>query len=105
MTAGLNLVLVCSAVLFAMGAAALLIKRNVVVMLIGTQLMLTAGGLAFVAFARFGLGASSPSRGPAVALFVSAIGIAELAVGLAMAAIIYREQRTFLVDEYESVVR
>jgi NADH-quinone oxidoreductase subunit K len=103
MTAGLNLILVASAALFAIGAAALLVKRSVVVMLIGTQLMLTAGGVAFVAFSRFGLGWVSANRGPAVALFATAAGIAELAVGLAMAAIIYREQRTFLVDEYESV--
>lgn len=103
MSAGLSLILVASASLFAIGATALLLKRSVVVMLIGTQLMLTAGGLAFVGFSRFGLGWVNANSGPAVALFATAAGIAEMAVGLAMAAIIYREQRTFLVDEYESV--
>ncbi|MDQ6883092.1 MAG: NADH-quinone oxidoreductase subunit NuoK [Candidatus Dormibacteraeota bacterium] len=103
MSAGLHLVLTASAVLFGIGALALLVKRSVIVMLIGTQFMLTAGSLAFVAFSRFGLGAGSPGRGQVVALIVSGLGIAELAIGLAMAAIIYREQRTFLVDEYESV--
>ena len=101
MTAGLNLVLVASAALFAIGAAGLLIKRNVLLMLIGSQLMLTAGGLAFVAFNRFGLGALDRTRGPAMTLFVGAVGIAELAVGLATAYMLYREHRSFLVDEYE----
>lgn len=103
MSAGLNLILVASAALFAIGAASLIVKRNVIVMLIGTQLMLTGGGLAFVAFDRFGLGALHHSRGPAMTVFIGAVGIAELTIGLAMAAIIYREQRTFLADQYEPV--
>ncbi|MEO6796995.1 MAG: NADH-quinone oxidoreductase subunit K [Candidatus Dormibacter sp.] len=103
MTAGLNLVLVASAALFAIGAVALLVKRSVIVMLIGSQLMLTAGGLAFVAFSRFGLGWVNTNRGPAVAFVAGTVGVAELAIGAAMAVIIYREHQTFLADEYESV--
>jgi NAD(P)H-quinone oxidoreductase subunit 4L len=103
MTAGLSLFLIASAILFATGCFALLAKRSAVIMLIGTQLMLTAGAIAFTAFARFGLGAGHRNNGPAVALFASATGLCELAVGLAMAAVIYREHRTFLSDEYESV--
>lgn len=103
MTVGLQLLLVASAALFAIGCFALIAKRSVVIMLMGTQFMLTAGALALVAFANFGLGAQHRENGPALALFVAAIGVCELAVGLAMAAVIYREQRTFLADEYESV--
>jgi NADH-quinone oxidoreductase subunit K len=105
MSAGLNLVLVASACLFAIGAVAIVVKRSVVLMLIGTQLMLTAGGVAFVAFSRFGEGAVNPGRGAAMALFTGAIAVIGLAVGLAMAAVIYREHSTLLVDEYESVAR
>ena len=57
-----------------------------------------AGALAFVALARFGLGAGHASAGAATALFAGAIAVAELAVGLAMAALIYREQRSFALD-------
>ena len=99
MSAGLNLILVGSAALFAIGAAGLIVKRNVIVMLIGTQLMLAAGGMAFVAFGRFD--GRTGSGGASMALFVSALGVAELAVGLAMASLLYREHRSLLVDEYE----
>lgn len=103
MSAGLNLVLVASAALFSVGAIGIVIKRNVLVMLIGSQLMLTAAGMAFVAFARFGLGAMNPSSGAALALLAGFVGVLELAIGVAMALVIYREHDTFLNDKYESV--
>jgi len=103
MKAGLSLMLVASAALLAIGALGLVVKRNVVVMLIGSQLMLTAAGLAFVAFARFGLGAANANNGAAVALFAGFAGAGGLAIGVAMAAVVYREHDTFLNDEYESV--
>jgi NADH-quinone oxidoreductase subunit K len=98
MSAGLNIVLVACAALFAVGAFALVARRSAIVMLLGTQFMFMAGGIAFVAFARFGLGAVHATAGAAVALFAGATAVAELAVGLAMAALIFREQRNFSVD-------
>jgi NADH:ubiquinone oxidoreductase subunit K len=98
MTAGLNLLLVASAALFAVGAFGVVARRSAVVMLLGTQFMFMAGALVFVAFARFGLGAGHASAGAAAALFAGAVAVAELAVGLAMAAVIYREQRSFALD-------
>jgi len=98
MSAGLNLVLAASAVLFAVGAFAVVARRSAVLMLIGTQFMFLAGSIAFVAFGRFGLGAVNATAGAAVAIFASATAVAELAVGLAMAALIYREHRSLAVD-------
>jgi len=98
LSAGLVLILVASAALFAVGAFALVVRRSAVVMLLGTQFMFMAGGIAFVAFARFGLGALHATAGAAVALFAGATAVAELAIGLAMAVLIYREQRNFGVD-------
>ncbi len=98
MNAGLNLILAASAALFAVGAFALVARRSAVLMLLGTQFMFMAGGIAFVAFARFGLGAVHTTSGAAVAMFAGATAVAELAVGLAMAALIYREHRSFAVD-------
>src|SRR5207244_11778206 len=66
--------------------------------LFGTRFMFMAGWIAFVAFARFGLGAVNATAGAAVAIFVGATAVAELAVGLAMAALIYREHRSLAVD-------
>jgi NADH:ubiquinone oxidoreductase subunit K len=91
-------VLVGSAALFAVGAFALVARRSAIVMLLGTHFMFAAGGIAFVAFARFGIGARNPNAGVTVALFAGATAVAELAVGLAIAALIYREQRSFSVD-------
>src|SRR2546425_12645113 len=98
MNAGLNLVLAASAALFAVGAFALVARRSAVLMLMGTQFMFMAGCIAFVAFARFGLGAVNATSGAAVAIFAGATALAELAVGLAMAALIYRQHRSLVVD-------
>ena len=82
MNAGLNLILTASAALFAVGAFAVVARRSAVLMLIGTQFMFFGGSIAFVAFARFGLGAAHASAGAAVAIFAGATAVAELAVGL-----------------------
>jgi len=49
------------------------------------------------------LGAASANKGAAVALFAGFAGVTGLAIGVAMAAVVYREHGTLLVDEYESV--
>ena len=98
MSVGLNVMLVASAALFAVGAFALVARRSAIVTLLGTQFMFMAGGIAFVAFSRFGLGAQNQNAGATVALFAGAIAVAELAIGLAMAARIFREQRNFSLD-------
>jgi len=98
MSAGLSLVLVGSAALFAVGTFALVARRSAIVMLLGTQFMFAAASIAFVAFGRFGLGAKNQNAAAAVALFAGATAIAELAVGLAVATLIYREHRSFAVD-------
>jgi NADH-quinone oxidoreductase subunit K len=97
-SAGLSLLLVASAALFAVGVLGVVTRRSAVVMLLGTQFMFIAGALVFVAFARFGLGAERATAGATMALFAGAVSVAELAVGLAMAALIYREQRSFALD-------
>jgi NADH-quinone oxidoreductase subunit K len=95
---GLNLVVATSAALFAVGAFAVVARRSAVLMLIGMQFMFVAGSIAFVAFARFGLGAVNAPAGAAVAIFAGATAVAELAVGLAMAALIYREHHSLAID-------
>jgi NADH-quinone oxidoreductase subunit K/NAD(P)H-quinone oxidoreductase subunit 4L len=98
MNVGLNLVLAASAALLGVGAFAVVARRSAVLMLIGTQFMFMGGSIAFVAFARFGLGAANAKAGAAVAIFAGATAVAELAVGLAMAALIYREHRSLAID-------
>ncbi len=65
--------------------------------------MFAAGAIAFVAFGRFSvLGQTGQTAhenvAGAMALFVGAVAVAELALGVAMAALIFRESRSFAVD-------
>lgn len=98
MNVGLNLVLVASAALFAIGAFAVVARRSALLMLLGTQFMFMAGSIAFVAFARFGLGAGQATAGAAVAIFAGAAALVELAIGLAIAAVIFQEHASLAVD-------
>lgn len=98
MTVGLNQVLAASAALLAIGAFATIARRSVLIALLGVQFMLLAGGLAFVAFGRFGLGAENANAAGTMALVVGASAIGQLVVGLAMAAVVYRERRSLAVD-------
>jgi NADH:ubiquinone oxidoreductase subunit K len=98
MSAGLNLILAASALLFAIGAFAVVARRSGIVMLIGTQFMFAAGAVAFVAFARFGRGGAPVDAGPAMAFFVAITAAAELAIGTGMAVVLYRASRAFFLD-------
>jgi NADH-quinone oxidoreductase subunit K/NAD(P)H-quinone oxidoreductase subunit 4L len=98
MTVGLNLILGASAVLFAVGSFAVVARRSAIVMLMGTQFMFAAGAIAFVAFGKFGRGAEAVAAGSAVAIFVAITTAAELAIGAAMAVLLYRASRAFFLD-------
>ena len=98
MTVGLNLLLLASAALLAIGAFAVAARRNVLVSLVGCQFMLLAGAIAFVAFGRFGLGAANRNGAAAMAMFAGAGALAQLAIGLALVVALYREGRSFVLD-------
>jgi NADH:ubiquinone oxidoreductase subunit K len=103
MSVGLNAILVASAALMATGAFAIAARRNAVITLLGTQFMFAAGVVAFVAFGRFSVlgqtpGAAHQNVAGAMALFVGAVAIADLAVGAAMAVLLYRDSRHFFLD-------
>jgi NADH-quinone oxidoreductase subunit K len=98
MTVGINLILIASSALFAVGLFAIVARRSAITTLLGTQFMFAAGAIAFVAFGRFGLGRAEQNAGAAMALFAGATAVAELTIGLAMALVIYRESRNFVID-------
>jgi NADH-quinone oxidoreductase subunit K len=87
--------LLLSSVLFALGAAGVVVRRNVIVMFMSIELMLNAGNLAFVAFAqRLG-----NIDGQTVVFFVMTVAAAEAAVGLAVFLALFRTRETLNVDE------
>lgn len=87
--------LVLSALLFAIGAGGVLIRRSPVVILLCLELMLNAGNLALVAFSRM-LGNAD---GQVFALVVMVIAACEVVVGLGLIVAIYRRRLPLNVDE------
>ena len=78
-------------ILFTIGAAAVLLRRNAIVVFMGVELMLNATNLAFVTFARI----YGTLDGQVIALVVAA---AEVVVGLAIIMAIFRSRRSASVD-------
>jgi NADH-quinone oxidoreductase subunit K len=87
--------LVLSALLFAVGAGGVLIRRNPVVILLCLELMLNAGNLALVAFSRM-LGNQD---GQVFALVVMVIAACEVVIGLGLIVALYRRRLPLNVDE------
>jgi NADH-quinone oxidoreductase subunit K len=78
--------LVLSAVLFAIGAMGVLLRRNLITILLSIEVMLNAANLSFVAFGRF----HGSADGQIIALFVMAVAAAEATVGLALVIALFR---------------
>jgi NADH-quinone oxidoreductase subunit K len=97
----LDAYLVLSAILFSIGAFGFLARRNAISMLMSIELMLNAVNLTFVAFGAFVKELNAHAS--VIALVVMAVAAAEATVGLAIVISIYRNRRTPLVDEYDSM--
>jgi NADH-quinone oxidoreductase subunit K len=84
-----------SAILFVIGVAGVLTRRNAIVVYMSIELMLNAVNLTLVAFSAF-LG---DITGLTLVFFVMAVAAAEAAVGLAIVISVYRNRRTVNIDE------
>ena len=93
MTLSLTPFLALSAVLFSVGLYGILTRRNAILILMCTELMLNAANLNFAAFSTV---RGDPS-GQVFAIISIAIGAAEVAVGLAIMIVVYRNRHTILV--------
>ena len=98
MTIELEEYLVVGALLFGIGLYVALSKRNVVGVLMGVELMLNGVILTLVAFSRFAE-ADVTLSAQVFAVFIIAVAAAEVAVGLALALVVYRNRRTISVDK------
>ncbi len=87
--------LILAAFLFAVGVAGVATRRNVLIIFMSVELMLSAVNLTFVAFSRF-LGSMD---GQIFVFFVMTVAAAEVAVGLAIIVALYRNRETVNVDE------
>jgi NADH-quinone oxidoreductase subunit K len=87
--------LVLSFLLFLIGTAGVLLRRNALIVLMGIELQLNAGNLALLAFSR----ALGDQKGHAFAFVIIAIAAAEAAVGLAILVALFRSRQTVNLDE------
>jgi NADH-quinone oxidoreductase subunit K len=90
---------VLSAILFALGVAGVLLRRNAILIFMSVELMLNSANLAFVAFAR----AFQDVRGQVFVFFVMTVAAAEVAVGLALIVAIFRTKKSIDIDELHSM--
>jgi NADH-quinone oxidoreductase subunit K len=94
--------LILSALLFCIGLAGALTRRNAILVLIGIELMLNAANLNFIAFWRYN---PNPDDliGIMFVIFSIAVAAAEAAVGLALIIAIYRHYKTINLDKMDSL--
>ena len=85
-------VLILAAVLFLLGAVCAVARRNLIMILIGVEVMLSAAGLAFIGAAM----RWQQLDGQAFVIFIMAVAASEVAVGLAL--IVYSQRRTGTLD-------
>jgi len=95
MTVPISYYLVLAAVLFSIGVASFLLKRNIITIFMSIELMLNAVNLTFVAFAHMW----HQITGQIFVFFVMVVAAAEAAVGLAIIIAIYRTRQTLNVDQ------
>ena len=90
-----NYYIILSAVLFSIGVAGVLLRRNAIIIFMSIELMLNSANLAFVAFAR----SFADVAGQVFVFFVIAVAAAEVAVGLALIVTIFRTKKSIDIDE------
>jgi NADH-quinone oxidoreductase subunit K len=90
--------LLLSSLLFAIGLVGALARNNMIIVLLGIELMLNAANINFVAFWRFGPD-PQPAAGVIFVLFSIAVAAAEAAVGLALVIAIHRHQRSIRLGD------
>jgi NADH-quinone oxidoreductase subunit K len=91
----LNHYLIVSGLLFALGIAGVILRRNVLVIYMALEMNLNAANLALIAFSKF----NKIVDGQILVFFVIAIAAAEVAVGLAIIVALYRRKQTVSVDQ------
>jgi NADH:ubiquinone oxidoreductase subunit K len=95
--------LVIGALLFIIGVAGVLTRRNIIVIFMSIELILNAANLNFVAFSRYlqSTGSVNALAGQIFTVFVIVVAAAEAAIGLGIVIALYRNKETIWVDEID----
>ena len=97
--------LMVSGLLFTIGFAGVLLRRNIIIIFMSLELMLNAANLSLVAFSRFRLqpGGMPNFNAQVFVFFIITVAAAEVAVGLAIIVALYRARRTTHVEDINSL--
>src|SRR6266700_6850187 len=97
--------LIVSAILFAIGFAGVMLRRNIIIILMAVELMLNAANLSLVAFSRFHVDPTgAPNYNAQVfVFFIITVAAAEVAVCLAIVVALFRLRQTTHVEDISSL--
>src|SRR5258705_13693654 len=95
--------LVIAAILFIIGVAGVLTRRNLLVIFMSIELILNAANLNFIAFSRYlqETGTGNPMAGQLFTVFIIVVAAAEAAIGLGIVIALYRNRETIWVDQID----
>jgi NADH-quinone oxidoreductase subunit K len=95
--------LVIGALLFIIGVAGVLSRRNIIVIFMSIELILNAANLNFIAFSRYlqDIGSINAVAGQVFTVFIIVVAAAEAAIGLGIVIALYRNKETIWVDEID----
>ncbi len=95
--------LIIGALLFVIGVAGVLTRRNIIVIFMSVELILNAANLNFIAFARYWHDAGNPNAvaGQVFTVFIIVVAAAEAAIGLGIVIALYRNRETIFADKID----
>jgi len=102
--ATLNDYLLVSGLLFTIGFAGVLLRRNIIIIFMALELMLNAANLSLVGFSRFHVRAGLPDYNAQVLVFfIITVAAAEVTVGLAVIVALFRAKQTTHIEDLNSL--
>jgi NADH:ubiquinone oxidoreductase subunit K len=95
--------LIIGALLFTIGVAGVLTRRNIIVIFMSIELILNAANLNFIAFSRYlqETGSVNAVAGQVFTVFIIVVAAAEAAIGLGLVIALYRNRETIFVDKID----
>jgi NADH-quinone oxidoreductase subunit K len=92
-----------SFLLFAMGVAGVLMRRNILIIFMSIELILNAANLNFIIFTRYWqmMGRITEHMGHVFTIFIIVVAAAEAVVGLGIVIALYRNRQTVAIDEID----
>jgi NADH-quinone oxidoreductase subunit K len=96
---GVTVALALSAALFTIGLIGFLVRRNMILMFLCTELMLQAASLAFIAFGRM----RGDTGGQVFVIFILTVAAAEAALALGLVVLLYRRRETLSAEAWQEL--